>query len=211
MILDILKRLTDNYIKIPTSNTYKLIKIFADELTEAKEALELTEEWRDIEKAEGATLDLLGADLGEPRRNRNDSDYRNAILFAIIKSTSGGDIERLNEIFETAISGYIGIREGFEFEHPLSLEPAALLIKILAQDTNNIPFEEINSVIAAGIRAHYELLYGANVKAKSEFQAAMADNFEANIKIKSEFEAAENTRTFAEVGALNSGEGVVLP
>lgn len=211
MITDILKRLTDNYIKKPISNTYKLIKLFSDELTEVRDNLELIEDWRDVEKAEGNTLDLLGADLGEARKSRNDSDYRNALLFAIIKNTSGGDIERLNEIFETAVPGFDSITEGFEFDSPMDTEPASILVKILAQETNNIPFHEVDSVTAGGVRSHFELIYGANIKAVSDFEASLDTPFDSEIEIESSFESTESERYFYEAGVLHAGETGVLP
>ena len=187
MIIDMLKRLTDNYIKKTTSNTYKLIKIFADELTEVKETLELTEEWRDIEKTEGATLDLLGADLGEPRRNRNDSDYRNAILFAIVKNTSGGDIERLNEVFETAIGdNFIGVQEtwsqtdGAEYDG----EPAGLLI--MMRPGVQLPYSEIDRIIAGGVSARF---YSISIPVSNLQLGTSFESLDAIFKVAGTFNA----------------------
>lgn len=113
MILkDALKRLTYNYVKHPASNVYKIFKLFADELEEVKDTLDRTEIWRDIEEAEGNTLDLIGINVGQVRNGRTDEQYRQALLIAIARNVSGGDVERINEILEILLgNNYIGTVE----------------------------------------------------------------------------------------------------
>jgi len=60
ILANMLKRLTDNYRKDPQSNVGKLLGIVAGELEEAREALETTENYRDIDQATGVTLDRIG-------------------------------------------------------------------------------------------------------------------------------------------------------
>ena len=129
MIVDILKRLTSNYRKDESSNTYKIIKLFTDELEEVKSSLQTIELWRDIEQAEGSTLDKIGVNVTELRNNRGDVEYRQALLVAIASNTSGGDIERINEILTVLLGdNFLGVREVWS-DPTYNFEPAAIAIR----------------------------------------------------------------------------------
>lgn len=59
----LLKKLTDNYVKSPASNIGKLFRIFYDEVQEIKQTFEKIERYRDIDEALGSTLDRIGKNL----------------------------------------------------------------------------------------------------------------------------------------------------
>ena len=211
MLQDTLKRLTDNYDKEPSSTTYKLLKLVADELTEVKDTLQLTEDYRNITVAEGETLDNIGRNVNEFRLGRNDEDFRQAMLIKIASNTSGGDVERLNQILSVIVPGFQKITEGHKFEFPLNEESAAILVTVLAQEINNLPFLATNEITAAGIRTHWELIYQNNIKLISDFEALLAEAFESDIVLESEFSFLESSKVFPALGTFNAGEEVILP
>lgn len=192
MIVDILKRLTSNYRKDESSNTYKIIKLFTDELEEVKSSLQTIELWRDIEQAGGSTLDKIGVNVTEPRNNRGDVEYRQALLVAIASNTSGGDIERINEILTVLLGDkLIGVQEtwnqadGAEYDG----EPAGLLI--MMRPGVQPPYREIDRIIAGGVSARF---YSISIPV-------------SNLQLGTSFESLD--AIFKVAGTFNSG-GEVL-
>ena len=53
----------------------KLLGIVAGELQEARETIEKVDLWRDIDKAEGATLDRIGLNVQQLRGQATDPVY----------------------------------------------------------------------------------------------------------------------------------------
>lgn len=97
LFLDMLTKLTDVYNKFPTSNMGKLFQLVAEPLEEIKRDLELTEEWLSIDKAQGTTLDLHGARVGQKRGKASDDIYRVLIKAKIAQDFSDGTINSMIE------------------------------------------------------------------------------------------------------------------
>jgi|Deesub1362B_J571_1020462.scaffolds.fasta_scaffold00415_2 hypothetical protein len=114
MIKNIINRLSTAYNKAETSNNYKFLKVFADELAEIEQLLEDIKNSHFVDTATGINLDRIGALVGEKREYDNDEDYRariktkysrliadgtkSAIRFAL--STLGIDPNRIEFIEE---------------------------------------------------------------------------------------------------------------
>ncbi len=63
---DVLRRLTDVFSKNPNSNIGKLLTIMADQIRELTETQNRIRDWRDIDQAQGTTLDRIGQNVGQP-------------------------------------------------------------------------------------------------------------------------------------------------
>lgn len=132
---------------------------------EMYKALEGVKDSRDVDKAYGKTLDLLGANVGEFRTdNMSDDLYRLYIKVRIISNLSLGDIPTINYVMSTLLGDdYVSIKEGFLDGDYLYDEPAALRLSIT--DTADIvPYEILERIKAAGIRILIDQIYALKFK-----------------------------------------------
>lgn len=88
-------RLTDNYNKNVDSNVNKLMQVAALSIQENEDVLTQIQEWRDIDKAEGTTLDRIGNNIQQNRGKAPDSLYRVLIKSKIRRNLSDGSINTL--------------------------------------------------------------------------------------------------------------------
>ena len=98
-----LDRLLSVYSSKPDSNIAKLIAILAAELEKVKGAFEKMDEWRDIDKAQGKTLDLIGTNVNQYRGVSTDEIYRILIKSKIARNLSTGDIDTIIEVLSIAL------------------------------------------------------------------------------------------------------------
>lgn len=91
------------YSSKPDSNIAKLIAILAAELDKVKGTFEKMDEWRDIEKAKGQTLDLIGTNVNQYRGVSTDEIYRILIKSKIARNLSTGDIDTIIEVLSIAL------------------------------------------------------------------------------------------------------------
>lgn len=212
----LLEKLTDVYNKSPASAVSKIIRILSDELDEVNQTLETVEEWRDIDQAEGKTLDLIGQNVGQTRNNLTDEQLRLYIKTKIRANLSKGDIETINELARLILGKrFIGVREGWTLpsDYPIPPKEAQLLISVLADDVQKgIPFDEIERVKAGGIKVNWRLLVDkkgqiqssystseedSRVYTKNErFQSSYTANFEDNRNVDSNAKLSEQYQTY---------------
>lgn len=93
----LLSRLPDNLNKSPNSNISKLMQLVAHHSQEKRDLLNRIDEWRDIDKAEGETLDRIGRNVQQPRGQASDEVYRIMIKARIIRNLSNGSINTIIE------------------------------------------------------------------------------------------------------------------
>ena len=98
-----LDRLLSVYSSKPDSNIAKLIAILAAELEKVKGTFEKIDEWRDIERAKGQTLDLIGSNVNQYRGATTDEIYRILIKSKIASNLSTGDINTIIEVLSIAL------------------------------------------------------------------------------------------------------------
>jgi len=123
--------LTDNYKKDENSNNYKLLDLGHQEHKEIMRNLRLIELWRNIDNAEGFTLDKIGKNVLELRNGRADLEYRKAIKIKIRGNLSAGLVEDFNVIGETFFGdNYEGITETWQLEQ-YNHEPAGLCFSVI--------------------------------------------------------------------------------
>lgn len=98
------KRLTDNYAKNSESNIGKIFRIICDELEEIRQVFETIKLWRDIDNAEGVTLDKIGGNLDQQRGELDDARYRILLKTKIKRDTGPGDIDTVIEIVAAVLN-----------------------------------------------------------------------------------------------------------
>ncbi|WP_284641178.1 hypothetical protein [Paenibacillus silviterrae] len=165
---DVLRRLTDVFSKNPNSNIGKLLTIMADQIRELTETQNRIRDWRDIDQAQGTTLDRIGQNVGQPRGVATDEVYRILIKSKIARNLSTGDINTIIRVVSTALDcdpSEIEIKE--TFEDPVSPEPAGIsVISVPLQRINEIGLSPvqfskiIQRTVAAGVRVRVIELEG---------------------------------------------------
>lgn len=85
-------RLTDAYVKEPSSNNAKMLDLPDEEDRSFLASMDRVAAWRGIDTAEGTTLDLIGAWLGQVRGNANDAKYRILLWAQVARILCTGDI-----------------------------------------------------------------------------------------------------------------------
>lgn len=157
--IDLIKKLTDVFAKNPNSNLGKLLTIFAEQFREVEETFETIEAWRDIDKAKGTTLDLIGGNVVQKRGAASDEVYRIMIKSKIARNLSKGDVNTIIRVIALAIGAdYSEIEIRQKFNDPLEPEPAALSLMRLPigrLNTSGIELSQfvqiIQKTVAAGV------------------------------------------------------------
>ena len=135
---EIISLFTDYFKKNEGSNLYKLVSLFSSELERIKETNKLIVEWRDIDKAQGKALDLIGENINQSRGVATDEVYRVLLKSKIARNLSDGTINTIINVISIALSTdkkSIKIVEGWT--DVLNPEPAS--IKLM-----EMPLEAIN-------------------------------------------------------------------
>lgn len=136
---DITSRLMDVFDKRPSSNIGKICAILADQLSQIQETNNRIKEWRDIDKAKGTTLDLMGSNVGQARGRANDETYRIMIKSKIARNLSTSDINTIIRVLGIALNvNYSEIQIQEMHEDDSDPQPAA--IKVIS-----VPLEALNA------------------------------------------------------------------
>lgn len=139
---EIVSRFVDHFKKDSTSNIAKLMSIFSEQLIQLQETTERVGDWRDIDRAQGKTLDDIGSNINQPRGRATDEVYRILLKSKLARNLSDGSINTIIHVLSVALSvppSQIRIQE--KWHDPNEPEPAA--IKLI-----ELPLERIN---AAGL------------------------------------------------------------
>jgi hypothetical protein len=167
-VLDMLRRLTDNYNKNPQSTIGKLLSILNEQINDLLQTLDTMEQWRDIDLAQGTTLDGIGNNVAQPRGAASDRVYRILIKTKIARNLSRGDMNTVIRVIALAVNAeYSEIEIQEKFTDPLEPEPAA--ISLLRLPLSRISDSEIDlrqfariiqRTVAAGVRVDAVELQG---------------------------------------------------
>jgi hypothetical protein len=157
---DLLRRLSDYFDKRPDSNIGKLMQIFADQLAKLESTQNRIREWRDVDQAEGVTLDRIGENVVQPRGAATDEVYRILIKSKIARNMSQGDINTIIHVLSTALDcDPTEIKINEMYNDPITPEPAAIALIQLPIDRINavgispVQFARIvQQTVAAGVR-----------------------------------------------------------
>lgn len=157
-VKSVVRLFTDHFRKDPESNTYKLMQLFSDELELLKETNNRIMDWRDIDKAEGMTLDLIGKNVLQPRGRLNDAAYRIALKSKIARNlangTLNGFIQAVAYILQVDTSKVI-VREMWrEADDAATLALETLPLDVIGKGnlTTSDFIAFLQSLVAAGVR-----------------------------------------------------------
>ena len=156
------ERLPERFRKPTNKNLYYVLYNGTEQLEDCFNAIE---DSHNIDKAFGETLDLIGANVGQFRKEgMSDELYRLYIKVKIISNLSIGDIPTINYVMSTLLGDkYISIVEGYLDTEYLDGEPAALRLSVL-NNASTLPYEVMDSIKAAGIRILIEEIYASELK-----------------------------------------------
>lgn len=155
VFLHIIKSLPDVFSKKEDSNIGKLVKILSEQIDDLTDTFVLIEIWRDINQAEGTTLDKIGKDVGQYREDASDNAYRILIKSKILRDRSDGTIDDLikNLAYLLQIQeSEVVLHSQYEENIPASLYSEVDLSKILLMDLTVERFSEIlNNITGTGV------------------------------------------------------------
>lgn len=156
------ERLPERFRKPTNKDLYYVLYNGTDEL---EAGFKTIEESHNIDNAYGQTLDLLGANVGEFRKDGMDDDlYRLYIKVRIISNLSIGDIPTINYVMSTLLGDkYISIVEGYLDDEFMENEPAALRMSVL-NSAKDLPYEIMERIKAAGIRILIDEIYASELR-----------------------------------------------
>ena len=107
---ELMAEISEHWARDPDSNNYKLAQILAEEMQKISENILVSEEQKEISKAEGYNLDMLGKDRSVPRISNDDDFYRFLIKIRAMMSRSTGSSPNITEIISTAINSEDKVR-----------------------------------------------------------------------------------------------------
>jgi hypothetical protein len=159
MISDWISKITDRYIKDPSSNIGKLITIVSNEVDSLSDTLNTVEQWRDLNNAKGTTLDLIGADFSQTRGQTSDVIYRTLIIAKIVQNQSDGTYDKMIDAIALTLGCEkkdVSIRSLVETGDgepaAISIEKAPLTQLSEIGLTGNQFVQIVQKIVGAGIR-----------------------------------------------------------
>ncbi|MGN8233244.1 hypothetical protein ACTHAL_001472 [Priestia flexa] len=175
---DMINKLTDLFTKNENSNIGKLIRVVSSELDSVQKTLETTEQWRDIDQAEGTTLDLIGENVGQPRDNSVDDEFRLLIKTKIFSNLSAGDIESVNQLLRIYLGEqFVSIQEGWNLEGtPFDGQGAMLFITVKGNgNVKGLPFKSTARIVGDGIGTTWDYIYERELVADRAYNRWLFD------------------------------------
>lgn len=157
-IKNMMQRLTFNYNKLPSGNVYKLFSIISEEFQQIKATFDTISDWKNLDAAQGTTLDEIGVLVQEQRNGQNDEQYRLKLRFKMARNKSTSDI---NSII-SSLSLILGLPKK-DIRIYASDEPASyrLVFPIEKLRKSEITTNEViglaESISAAGVRVILEV------------------------------------------------------
>lgn len=198
-VKEIISLFTDHFRKDTESNLHKLMQLFSDEIQLLKETNDRIIEWRDIDKAEGKTLDLIGENVVQPRGSANDEVYRILLKTKIARNLADGTLNGL--IKSIAYVLQIDTKEirVNELWHSLD-EPAALGIEAIPIEkiTNvGLSYSEFETILQSLVAAGVKIMLMASKGNDYLKLYGRVYNFPVNYRITSRFRAGKTPGVIA--------------
>lgn len=156
MIKEAYDRLPDNYTGPGQVNIKALHDIVFGQIEELMTSICDTKAAKNLDTATGKTLDLIGANVMQPRPDGDDDEkYRLLIKVKIAASLSQGDIETINSVARALIGdSFISAEETWN-KAKYGYEPAGLVFN-MATGSVVVP-NTIENVIAGGVNVSWIL------------------------------------------------------
>jgi hypothetical protein len=160
IFLDFTRKLTDVFTKKSDSNVGKLVLLLSERIDLLNETFTKIESWRDIDTAQGSTLDLIGENVGQNRGMTTDEMLRVLIKARIARNSSDGTFNSVINALARSINAdpsKISMRALYD-----EGEPAAVIIE-------NVPLAELNKVGMTAVQFGYiaQKIVAAGIKVAS--------------------------------------------
>lgn len=91
-LITVIRKLTDVYAKNPNSYVGRTLLLLTEQLNQIEAEANKVEQWRNIDIAEGTTLDEVGAERGQSRGQVTDEVMRALIKTKIAQNNSDGTV-----------------------------------------------------------------------------------------------------------------------
>lgn len=170
-LITVIRKLTDVYAKNPNSYIGRTLLLLTEQLDQIEAEANKVEQWRNIDIAEGTTLDEFGAERGQSRGQATDEVMRALVKTKIAQNNSDGTVPFLISFISLL----------------LKIHPSEVIITSLAKDGKsatlhvNVPAD---SVVPTGLslRQFGQLLNvvaasGVRVEALFEGTFAFSDDY----------------------------------
>lgn len=159
-------RLPERFRKPNNEKLYYVL--YHDGFDDIYTGLESVRDSRNIDKAYGKSLDLLGANVGQFRNGEDDDFYRLLIKTRIIANLSIGDAPTINKVLSILTKDiFINITEAWPYERYFN-EPAAIVIK-LSPKFDKFPYEIVHRIKAAGVRIYFDFVVAGNLILRTQY------------------------------------------
>lgn len=192
---------TDHFRKDEESNTYKLMQLFSDELQLLEETNNRIIEWRNIDKAEGKALDLIGQNVVQPRGTATDEVYRIMLKTKIARNLADGTLNGLI----TAIAYVLQVdKKEIKVTEMWDLlnQPACIAVEAIPLDKINnagLTANEFEDILRSLVSAGVKLLLMSSGGDEYLKMYGQAYAFEIQYKICGRFRAGKSYGTIASV------------
>lgn len=188
---DMLSRFTDAYNKHPNSNLGRLVSILHSQFQNIENVLETIQEWREIDQAQGTTLDRIGENIVQARGIATDEVYRILLKSKVARNLSKTDINTIVEVLALALDCHVSeIRIEEKYMNPNEPEPAALsLLCVPIARLNEVgmsPYQFaqiIQKTVAAGVRVAQIDLFGTFILASKRAEVEKSKFGFANVEM----------------------------
>lgn len=135
-----------------TTDLYKILLIYVRHQQDFENDLEIIEEWRAIDNAEGTTLDLLGKSVGQYRIDDDDEFFRFQIKAAYAVAHCNGTCDDLLNLISSVLQvpqNLIRLEEGYTTGGDARAIKISGIPFVYAQDSRRIGL--LTNLISKGV------------------------------------------------------------
>ena len=176
----LIQLLTDNYSKSKESNVGKLFLVVTDTLDEIKYTLSNVEDYRDVNSADGKTLDRIGGNIQQFRGISSDEIYKLLIKSKQRSISSVGDINTIISIITDTLDvapSTIAIQELHNDGEPAAIKILSVPLSRLGEI--GLSSEQFIQLVERSIPAGVRI---AELKLEGTFEfSSVADDFDTKV------------------------------
>lgn len=172
-VATLLADLPDHYEKNVNGNVAKVLTLPSRLVDDGDSTLRTIREWRDIDAAQGTTLDKIGREVGQARVGLSDEDYRKWLKVKVLANMSGGEIETINSICRLLLEDrYDGLQEGWALpvDFPIPPDEAMMLLTVISDGMRvGIPFEQVEIAKLGGVAVNWQWVAKTTVQFETSY------------------------------------------
>lgn len=137
-------------------NVNKIFKVLGKQLEDVEKAFTQIQLIYDVVNAHDGILDQAGKVVGEYRRGESDDLFKDRILTKIVRITTSGNIETINNLGRTLLGdNFIKVFERWNYSP--AKEPASMTLVYNYTDVTRSPLDLMKSAVAGGINLDTKL------------------------------------------------------